>query len=269
MRNLFLTIVLSLFMGGVFAHHGHSSQSRKSDLTVKMWDNSTFSISLDHEHFTRTRNFSLKNITPGNHYVKIIKKKRQHNGHGIFVRSVVYEGNVNIPSRRNVHMKVDGRNRLSFKFFKKPNRHSHHSSGYGSQYGSYNGGNSSCGSTNTYGDGFYGNNHNDDFYGHNNGGHYSMVMGNQQFNQLLRVVKRESFDDAKVNIAKQALAMNHLSVNQITILMDQLTFDNAKLDFSKAAYNKTVDKENYFLVSSKFTFSRSANKLNDYIAQQS
>ena len=75
-----------------------------------------------------------------------------------------------------------------------------------------------------------------------------MVMGNQQFNQLLRVVKRESFDDAKVNIAKQALAMNHLSVNQITILMDQLTFDNAKLDFSKAAYNKTVDKENYFLV---------------------
>ena len=60
----------------------------------------------------------MKNIAPGKHHVKIVKKKRRRNGNG-FVRTLVYNGNINIPSRRKVNVKVEGRNRLSFRFFRK------------------------------------------------------------------------------------------------------------------------------------------------------
>ena len=96
-----------------------------------MWDNSSFTITLDHHISERTRNFSLKNVKPGSHYVKIVKKKKNHHGHGGFVQTI-YKGYINVPSKRKVFVKVEGRNRLSFKFFKKKNNH-HHGNHYGAR----------------------------------------------------------------------------------------------------------------------------------------
>ena len=284
MRKLFYVIVLSLGCGSLFAHSGSITNSY-SDLNIKMWDNSSFIITLDHDITQRTRNFSLKDISPGDHFVKIVKRKKNHHGYGGFIQTI-YEGCINVPSKRKVFVKVQGRNRLSFKFFKKPNQHNHgHNNGHG---------NSHHGNHNNSGHNTYGNNYGSQNYGSdwnsgcatnvNQGGHYGqsnfgnggfgnsygpVVMSNNSFNRLMDVLKNESFDNGKLGIARQALTSNQMNVNQVSAIMDQLTFDRSKLKFAKDAYSKTIDKENYFVINGKFDFSSSVSDLNNYIRQYS
>ncbi len=90
-------------------------------------------------------------------------------------------------------------------------------------------------------------------------------MSNHNFNRLMDMLKKEHFDDDRLSIAKQALVSNNMNVNQVSAIMDQFTFDHSKLDFAKSAYRKTVDKENYFVINGKFTFSSSVSDLNNFI----
>lgn len=262
MRNLLLTFVLSLGSGFLFAHHNSHGATNNSDLNIKMWDNSSFTIKLDHKVAERTRSFNLKNVRPGKHYVEIIKKERNRNGNGGFVKTI-YKGKINVPAQRNVFVKVEGKNRLSFKFLKKRNRNnqsggSHVTNGHysSSNYGS----SSNNGSTNS---GYYGQSN----VGNNGyGSHYGPVaMNENNFNQLLRIMKDERFDNNRLEIGRQALATNHMNVRQVSLIMKQFNFDNSKLDFAKLAYNRTIDKENFFAVNSQFSFSSSASELNNYI----
>ena len=245
MRNLILIITLALFAGNLFAHPGHYG-NRKSDLNVRMWDNSIFTIKMDNHIYNNKRSFNLKNIAPGSHYVKIIKKRKKHHGHGFFVKTI-YQGYINIPSRKKVLMRVKGKNQLSFKFIKKP-----HNNHHGVEQNGNNG---------THAHEGYGSNGHQDGYGFQ-----PSCMNSGSFNRLLEAIENEPFDNGKLNVAKQAVALNHFNTEQVALIMDQFTFDNSKLEFSKLAYNKTVDKENYFLISSKFTFNSNANKLSEYIS---
>jgi hypothetical protein len=275
MRKLLMVSVLTLFIGSAFAH-GESNRNYRSDLNIKMWDNSTFRITLNHKITKKTSNFSLKNVSPGAHFVKITKRKKNRYGTGGFVKTI-YEGRINVPAKRKVFVKVVGRNRLSFKIFKKPNRHDHghHNNGHSNQnaYGS------NYGSENHFSDWDLGCDlvgNNEGYSGQenfeNNGfeNSYGLVaMRANHFKDLLTFLKRENFDSDRLAMAKQVLVDNHMNVNQLASILDLLTFDNSKLNFAKAAYAKTIDPENYFLINGKFTFSSSVSELNNYINQRS
>lgn len=273
MKKLLLAIVLSLGSGILFAHHNSYGSANNSDLNIKMWDNSNFIITLNNNQPERTRNFNLRNIRPGRHYVEIVQKKRNRNGNGGFVRTV-YKGKITVPERRNVFVKVEGKNRLSFRFLKKRNRNigngcngnfGNHSNGNNGHYGSsnYNSGWDGRSSSSNNGGGYYGESHygNGSFSNHN----VPSLMNQNSFNQLVRILGQEHFDSNRLIIAKQAVASNNMSVNQVSILLDKFTFDNAKLEFAKVAYRNTIDKENYFMINNKFTFSSSVDELNNYI----
>jgi len=272
MKKLLFIFVLSLGSGFLFAHHNSHGAANNSDLNIKMWDNSSFTITLDRNISEKTRSFNLKNVKPGSHYVKIVQKKRNRYGNGFFVKTI-YNGRINVPSKRKVFVKIEGENRLSFKFLKKRNRYNGHGNthggngnfGNGGHYGSGNYNDdfgSGCSSMNS-GGGYYGES---DFgnsdYGHHNG---PSVMSQNSFSHLIRILGQEHFDDNRLEIAKQAIISNNMSVNQVSSILDKFTFDGAKLEFAKVAYRITVDRENYFMVNSKFTFSSSVSELNNYI----
>ena len=266
MKNLLFTFVLSLGSSFLFANHNFYGAANNSDLNIKMWDNSRFTIKMDHKIAERTSNFNLKNVRPGRHYVEIIKKKRNRHGNGFFVQTV-YKGNINVPSRKKVMVKVEGKNRLSFKFFRKRNRNNHHNNGnhYGNNgnghYGSSNY-NSGCEPLNNGNSYYSSNNYGDNGFGNHCG---SNLMSQNSFNQLIRMLGREHFDNSRLEIARQAIASNNMSVNQVSIILDKFTFESARLEFAKLAYRNTLDKENYFMINSKFTFSSSVSELNNYI----
>ena len=79
-------------------------------------------------------------------------------------------------------------------------------------------------------------------------------MNQNSFNQFVSILVQEHFDTNRLKMAKQAISSNMMSVNQVSIILDKFTFDRAKLEFAKLAYRSTIDKENYFLLNSKFTF---------------
>lgn len=259
MRNLLLAIVLTLGSGTIYAHHNSYGSTQKSDLNIKMRDNSNFIIKLDNRQPKRTRNFSLKNIRPGQHYVEIKKKKPNRNGNGFFVKTL-YKGKINIPARKKVFVRVEGKNQLRFRFFKKNRGNSSHGNN-GGHYGNNNWG-SDCSSSNGNG-GYYG----ESTFG--NGGfdnHFqSNLMSANRFNQLIRMLGNEHFDDVRLDIARQAIASNDLTSNQVSMIMNKFTFESAKLKFAKLAYIRTVDRENYFMVNNQFTFSSSVSELNNFI----
>ena len=90
-------------------------------------------------------------------------------------------------------------------------------------------------------------------------------MGSGDFNSALTSVKKQSFDDVKLKVAKQIVAANCLDVNQIKQLANTITFEETKLDFVKFAYDFCTEPNKYFKLNDIFSFSSSVDDLTDYI----
>jgi hypothetical protein len=90
----------------------------------------------------------------------------------------------------------------------------------------------------------------------------------QEFNERLAAVNRESFDDKRLNKAKQVFDDEILSTNQVINVVKVFSFDDSKLDFAKWAYSRTLDKKNYYKVEDQFSFSSTKSNLGNYVKSQ-
>ena len=240
----------------------------KSDLKLKMWNNSSFNVILDHQKFTKTNNLHLDNLTPGYHSLKIVRIKKNRYGNGGF-KQVLFNGTIKIPKRSRVVATITRDRNLRIHVVKKASHHSHGKHGRHGKYKNGHGGHhrefgnppkGHYGSSN-----FNGGYSNNDI-GFNNGyGPGNRLMSNTSFNRLIGMLAQESFDDDRLGIAKQALQNNRLNSEQVLLITSQFTFDESRLDFAKNAYSNTVDKENYFIINNEFAFSSTKESLNQYI----
>lgn len=238
MKKLSLLFVLLL---GIVTVNAHRNYGASSDFNLKLWNNASFKIYVDNYEYGRDNFFSIQNIQPGIHNVKVVQRKRNPNGYGMLTR-VMYNGRVRIPVNSRVLATVTPNRKLQLKISRKRARNR----GHLHSNGNYN-----------YGGNQYGN-CNDN---------YSYVMNNNSFNGLVATLGNESFESNKLKIVKQALLHNNLTTNQVIIIVNQFSFDSNRLKVAKMAYRNTVDKENYFLVNNSFTFSSSIASLNKYINQ--
>ncbi|MCB0820009.1 MAG: DUF4476 domain-containing protein [Bacteroidetes bacterium] len=93
-------------------------------------------------------------------------------------------------------------------------------------------------------------------------------MDQASFNSAIGTINNQTFEDNKLQIAKQVIGSNCVTSAQVAQIMGGFTFEESKLDFAKFAYGRTFDIGNYFVVNNAFTFSSSVDELNDYIATQ-
>lgn len=94
------------------------------------------------------------------------------------------------------------------------------------------------------------------------------AMNVNDFEQLKQTIDNAGFESTRLTIFKQALTYNYFTTAQVRQLMDLFWFESSKLEVAKAAYAKTVDQNNYYLVNNEFGFSSSVNALGDYIAMR-
>lgn len=94
------------------------------------------------------------------------------------------------------------------------------------------------------------------------------AMSGTDFNNALQTVKKQSFDDTRLKVAKQVATSNCLSVQQIKQLASELSFEEGKLDFAKFAYDYCIDTKNYFNLNDIFSFSSSVDELTNYISNK-
>lgn len=154
--------------------------------------------------------------------------------------------------------------------------------------GGYGGNNSSCGPGNNgngrgYGYGRKKNKHkkhhkhdkddrdyddDDDRYPNNYPTNYpgnNRQISDYDFGMLKQYVRKEAFDDRRINIAKQAAGNNNFSTVQVRDLMSIFSFDEGKLDIAKYFYSRTVDRNNYYQLTDALSFANSKDALLAFI----
>lgn len=90
------------------------------------------------------------------------------------------------------------------------------------------------------------------------------AMNSSDFMAAKKSIQDASFENTKLSTAKSIAAANCLSADQVASLCGLFNFEDSKLEFAKYAYKRTVDKKNYFKVSSVFSFDSSKEELSKF-----
>jgi hypothetical protein len=90
-------------------------------------------------------------------------------------------------------------------------------------------------------------------------------MNPRDYEEIVRVISKENFDETRLNTAKRMININPMSTRQIVDICKLFTFEANRLEFAKYAYIHCVDPNKYFLVNEVFTFDSSKEELDEYI----
>lgn len=93
-------------------------------------------------------------------------------------------------------------------------------------------------------------------------------MNDTDFEDVLRLIKKEAFEATKMTIAKRVSDNNLLSIQQIIKICKLFSFDSNKLEFAKYAYKSCIEKDKYYLLYDVFSFKSSKENLDKYINKQ-
>lgn len=93
-------------------------------------------------------------------------------------------------------------------------------------------------------------------------------MNPNDFNAAIQTIRNQGFDESRLKTAQQVAQNNCLNTNQIIEICKIFGFEETKLTFAKFAFDACVEPRNYFKVNDVFSFSSSADELNDYISRR-
>jgi hypothetical protein len=250
MKKLF-TLLLSLSILSASANRG------LSELNVKLFDNSAFSVIMDninYNYITSSYNFSY--LVPGNHNLIISKSLPSNWYGGAVIDKIIFKGSVIIPANVKILSMIafDG----SLVILSQTQL-------LGADDSPYTSDNSDAGNVYEGSPDYYSN------AGSNYGGtteYYSPCISEMNLISLVSVINSSTFESSKILIAKQAISSNYFFARQVKQLLSLFTFESSKLEIAKLAYLKTLDKGNFFLVNDAFTFESSIDELNEFILGQ-
>lgn len=263
MKKLLFTLMAGLLT--VVASANGNAGFNASVLNLQVFDNHQFIINLDGtKYHPPTTTKKITNLTPGNHYLKVVTVEDICTPQGTErVRTVIFDGNINLPARSRVRAKVGRHGNLRFLNVTAMNGFGGHGQGTGpANCGNPNGNQAPVGytmptqvvQTNGGNGGSCG-----------QGGFVAAGMQPSVFNGLVHTINRTSFDSDKLGIAKQYVAMHGVSSHQLASLMNLLTYESSKVELAKFGYNHTVDRGNFFVINNSLTFSSSINEVNNYV----
>lgn len=104
--------------------------------------------------------------------------------------------------------------------------------------------------------------------GWNNGNRGSLnTMSGREFDGLKESLRREWFENNRLNSVKNVTMKVNFTTQQVKELMQLFTFESNRVEVAKAAYNKVLDKHNYYQLNELLTFSSSKEDLARYIRE--
>ena len=96
---------------------------------------------------------------------------------------------------------------------------------------------------------------------------YNRVMNSADFSKAKETLRREWFENTRLETAKQIIDQNNFTSQQAKEIVLLFTFENNRLDIARYAYGKTFDKGNYFIMNDAFAFNSNKEKLSEYIRE--
>jgi hypothetical protein len=280
MKKIF-TLFTSLFLTiALFA-----ADRPKGMLTIKSADQSSdIRVIIDGRRFEPYDNhMRIRDMKPGYHSIKIYRERNL----GIFTifgqrYDVVFNNSLLIKPQSNVMISIDrfGRaqvleNRMGRGFDWNDrdwkNDHDFNLDG-GRNYGDYgdrdrtwNDRDSRWGDRNDRNDGYgnHGGYGNDGTYG--NGSNLGKTLSDVEFDRVLDNISRERSESNMMKSSTQIINTNYLTSEQVKEMLQLFSSENSKLSLAELAYDRTVDKRNYFVVNDVFRYSGSKDELARYI----
>ena len=207
------------------------------------------------QHFSRDGTFQINQLQSGAHFIRITQQNKPHRsrdqqGNN---KSNIFRGKIVIPQQSDVYARVNNRGGLIIDRVV-PHRRSSKTNrcDYGTRQGR----------GKNYGSGIQ--QYNTRGTGPNTPIHRNTKV-QSTLNIALRMINQASFDSDKRTIAKQYLRNNNITSQGVLRIIRALDFESSRLAVAKIAYQSTVDKENYFIVSQGFQFSSSSRALSRYV----
>lgn len=93
----------------------------------------------------------------------------------------------------------------------------------------------------------------------------SCAVTDTEFEQMKASIKAKAYEDSKLTMAKQITKSKCLKSSQVREIMKLFSYESTRLEFAKFAYNKVIDKDNYYLVNDAFQYETSIEELNESI----
>lgn len=249
MKTIFALIATILMSLNGFSNHFSSV------FNLKLHDNSPFMVVLDNQPFEPTQMFTLPDLEPGYHMLKVARIHPVHPGYGYghgHSKKVIFKGWINIPPKSVIYSRIDC--------------HSHYDVIKVEPYFCPPAG-GGCSTGWGYDD--------DDEWGYSSAGYNGWgpapyepmhpCMGHHEFDLYKSSIASRDFDNSKLQVASQGLSNNYLSSAQIAEVMKMFTFESSRLEYAKKAYSRVTDKQNFYLVNNSFTFDSSIKDLQAHI----
>lgn len=85
------------------------------------------------------------------------------------------------------------------------------------------------------------------------------------FRDFIYTLKNQRFESDRLSVARQALYSNYMDTYQIKEVLSIMEYEDSRLEFAKDAYQKCVDKQNYYRVNDMFQYSSSVHALEEFI----
>lgn len=82
---------------------------------------------------------------------------------------------------------------------------------------------------------------------------------------LARTLARTSFEDERLQIARQALSQSSLRAEDLARLLRELHFDSSRVEFAKFAYPRVIDPHNFYQVYASFDSSLKAGEVREAV----
>lgn len=92
-----------------------------------------------------------------------------------------------------------------------------------------------------------------------------VAMSEASFNKMKESIASKPFSDTKMSTAKVATKNACLSTNQIKEIAKLFSMDEDKLTYTKYAYDRCVDKANFYQASDIFSFSSTVDDFNAFL----
>ncbi|HOX46931.1 MAG TPA: DUF4476 domain-containing protein [Myxococcota bacterium] len=92
-------------------------------------------------------------------------------------------------------------------------------------------------------------------------------MAPDRFEALRKAMEGNNFDEAKLQVVREAASTNRFSVEQVKQVMGHFSFADGKVEAAKALHPRLVDPENFFQVYEELPFEADRKKLREAVAR--
>lgn len=257
--------VFALLLGTtVFAERPRSGR-----LTIATYDNASIRVEIDGRRYSeRDNTIRINNINPGHHSIQVYRTAGR--GNDIFGRNrerLIYSNSLYVKPEHQVDIYIDrsgradvrerslnrkGRNNRDDDWDRDNNRWDDYERWEDNR------------NNNGKWDDRYDRNDRDDRSDRNND--YGRGVPYESFQSMKQSLRRESFDNNRLTLAKQMMERNNFEAAQVREMLQLFSFESNRLELAKYAYRNTVDKRNYHLVYDMFSFTSSKDELSRYIS---